>query len=117
MLVCADILEHLIDPLGVLKKLAHFLKPGGKVIVSLPNIAFFMERWQILLGKFDYKDSGIMDNTHLRFFNRQRAIELVQKAGFQIVKTDHSRLVKLGWFPYLPNFLGVQILIWGRKDN
>ncbi len=117
MLVCADILEHLIDPLGVLKKLAHFLKPGGKVIVSLPNIAFFMERWQILLGKFDYKDSGIMDNTHLRFFNRQRAIELVQKAGFQIVKTDHSRLGKLGWFPYLPNFLGVQILIWGRKDN
>lgn len=116
LLVCADILEHLINPLGTLQELSRFLKPGGRVIVSLPNIVFFIDRFQILLGRFRYnKSGGIMDETHLKFFNRQTALELVEKAGFKIIRTDHSRLGKLGWFPWLPNFFGVQTIILGKK--
>jgi len=115
-LVCANILEHLVDPLATLKELAKYLRPNGQLIASLPNVTFFMERFKILLGKFDYdSQGGIMDNTHLKFFNRQTAIELVKNAGFEILEVDHARLGKLGWFPWFPNFFGTETIIKARK--
>ena len=67
-IVYADVLEHLVDPLGVLVELNQLLTPGGFVIVSVPNIAHLWIRLLLLLGRFDYLDRGILDRSHLRFF-------------------------------------------------
>ncbi len=82
LLLCLDVLEHLVDPWQAVHKLDALLKPGGQMIISLPNI----RNYHILVdlafgGKFNYGDSGILDKTHLRFFTRQTAIELAQCAG------------------------------------
>jgi SAM-dependent methyltransferase len=64
----ADVLEHLRDPAAVLRTCIPALKEDGKLIISVPNIANFLIRLNLLFGKFDYMDRGILDRTHLRFF-------------------------------------------------
>ncbi len=64
----ADILEHLREPARVVKSLNRYLKPGGLVVISVPNVAHLWIRLQLLWGRFEYRDRGILDRTHLRFF-------------------------------------------------
>ena len=80
-----DVLEHLIDPWEVLIKSKRFLKPEGFILVTLPNIAFYAIRKSLLLGKFDYQDSGILDKTHLRLFTFYSAQELIRECGYSIM--------------------------------
>jgi 2-polyprenyl-3-methyl-5-hydroxy-6-metoxy-1,4-benzoquinol methylase len=89
--LCYDILEHLYDPWSALRKLAGLLKPGGQLHLSLPN-ARSKELWLPLLlhGHFRYKPEGIMDVTHVRFFGRRDAIEMVEAAGLEVVSVDHA---------------------------
>lgn len=80
-IVCADVLEHLIDPWTILVELATFLKPGGRIIISIPNV----RHWSVWIplvinGHWDYRESGIMDKTHLRFFTRESTIGLIEGA-------------------------------------
>lgn len=83
--LCGDVLEHLVDPLAVLSELSRRVKPGGRVLVSLPNIAFIANRLTHLLGRWDYKDYGIMDRTHLRFFTRRTMVSMVEAAGLRVL--------------------------------
>lgn len=62
------VLEHLVNPVAAIEKLLPYLKVGGKVIIALPNIANWRERWKLALGRFEYTDEGIMDKTHLHFY-------------------------------------------------
>jgi 2-polyprenyl-3-methyl-5-hydroxy-6-metoxy-1,4-benzoquinol methylase len=62
------VLEHLVDPVATLQKLMPHLKVGGKVIIALPNIVNWRDRWKLALGKFEYTEGGVMDKTHLRFY-------------------------------------------------
>ncbi len=64
----ADVLEHLRDPAGVIRRCIPALKDSGKIVVSVPNIANIVVRLSLLAGRFDYMDRGILDRTHLRFF-------------------------------------------------
>ncbi len=79
-----DVLEHLIDPSRVLVELNRSLVPDGFVIVSVPNIAHLYIRLLLLLGRFDYLDRGILDNTHLRFFTARSLRALLADAGLVI---------------------------------
>lgn len=79
-----DVLEHLIDPLRVLVELDRSLAPDGFVIISVPNIAHLYIRLLLLLGRFDYLDRGILDNTHLRFFTARSLRALIADAGLVI---------------------------------
>ena len=83
-IVLADVLEHIRNPYEVLKKIQDQLK-YKKVIVSLPNVAFITIRLKLLIGKFDYKKQGIMDESHLHFYTKKTMIELFTNAGFKIV--------------------------------
>lgn len=88
-IVCADVLEHLQNPEMVLRALKRYLKPSGKLIVSVPNV----RNWSVVApllfkGRWDYQDSGIMDRTHLRFFTKSTAIELISNCGYQIKQCD-----------------------------
>jgi 2-polyprenyl-3-methyl-5-hydroxy-6-metoxy-1,4-benzoquinol methylase len=65
-----DVLEHLVDPVQVLRLLRSGLKPGGTFIVSTPNMAHISVRLSLLQGRFCYEDDGLLDRTHLHFFDR-----------------------------------------------
>ena len=70
-IVAADVLEHLKDPLQALSRLRPFLEPDGCFVVSVPNVAHGSVRLALLSGDFDYREIGLLDSTHLRFFTRE----------------------------------------------
>jgi 2-polyprenyl-3-methyl-5-hydroxy-6-metoxy-1,4-benzoquinol methylase len=88
IIICADVLEHLRDPWTVLAWLRTLLAPGGRVVISVPNIAHWTGRRALLRGRFDSTDYGLFDRTHLRFFTRASAAELARRAGFA-VRAEH----------------------------
>jgi 2-polyprenyl-3-methyl-5-hydroxy-6-metoxy-1,4-benzoquinol methylase len=86
-----DVLEHLREPMKTLTAAAQRLKPGGRMIVSVPNITHAAVRLQLLSGRFQYTDSGLLDRTHLHFFDRASFEQLLAEAGAAIV--DRMRTV------------------------
>jgi len=85
LVLCLDVLEHLVDPWATVRKLTGYLKGGGSMIVSLPNIRNTQVLMPLLLqGKWTYKDEGILDRTHLRFFVERTAQELLEQAGMTV---------------------------------
>ncbi len=82
--VFADVLEHLADPGAVLRRCREHLAGGGAVVASIPNVAYYKIRKQLLLGRWDYTDSGIMDDSHLRFFTRKTVKELFEGSGYGV---------------------------------
>ena len=84
VLLFSDILEHLYDPAAVLREHLKLLKPGGQVVVSLPNIAIWNVRLELLFGRFRYQDTGTLDRTHIRFFNQKSFFELLESCGLAV---------------------------------
>jgi O-antigen biosynthesis protein len=81
------ILEHLYNPLEVLENSIKYLKTDGVILIALPNICNARNRFSIALkGKFEYTETGVMDNTHIRFFNFQTANNLIDKAGLKVIE-------------------------------
>jgi 2-polyprenyl-3-methyl-5-hydroxy-6-metoxy-1,4-benzoquinol methylase len=80
--ICADVLEHLPRPEALLGRIRGWLREGGTLLVSLPNVANVTVRAALAAGRFPYADRGILDRTHLRFYTRQTASELLAAAGF-----------------------------------
>jgi glycosyltransferase involved in cell wall biosynthesis len=92
LIICADVLEHLSRPERVLARLTQTLKPGGRAVISLPNIAMWLWRWRLLRGRFDYMPTGPMDETHLRFYTLATSKKLLHRAGLQVLKTTTTPL-------------------------
>jgi O-antigen biosynthesis protein len=90
VVVYADVLEHLRDPLPVLRSTHDLLAPGGFVVISLPNIAHGDIRLALLDGKFDYTETGILDTTHTRFFTRSSLLRFVREAGFAVAEVRRT---------------------------
>jgi 2-polyprenyl-3-methyl-5-hydroxy-6-metoxy-1,4-benzoquinol methylase len=89
--LCADVLEHLIDPWRVVERLVRHLKPGGVLLASLPNIRNHRALAPILLGgDFRYEHAGLLDRSHLRFFCRKNARELFERAGLAIDDVEEN---------------------------
>jgi SAM-dependent methyltransferase len=81
-IVFGDTLEHLADPVPVLRRLRTVLAPGGVLVASIPNVANWAIRLQLLAGRFRYTDRGILDRSHLRFYTESSVRELLRDAGF-----------------------------------
>jgi glycosyltransferase involved in cell wall biosynthesis len=84
VVVAADVLEHLKDPLRILQRVRQLLEPDGHLVVSIPNIAHLSVRLALMAGTFPYADTGLLDSTHLRFFTRRSLEVLIEEAGFAI---------------------------------
>lgn len=82
-IVFADSLEHMADPNAALKLARSRLAPGGRIVISLPNVAHLSVRLELLAGSFRYRDRGILDRTHLRFFTRRTFLELLDHCGLR----------------------------------
>lgn len=104
-IVFSDVLEHVYDPLAVLRSYLDYLAPGGRVLISLPNIVNWQTRLAFLFGRFTYQDSGVMDRTHIRFFTFKTAVEMVRGAGLTEEKVDHTPLIVRAALPLAKRLL------------
>jgi SAM-dependent methyltransferase len=96
VVLCLDVLEHLIDPWAAAARLARLLKPGGVLIASIPNVRHFRVVMPLLVrGRWEYGQFGLMDRTHLRFFTERSATQLLQQAGLRVDAVHKSGLDSL----------------------
>lgn len=137
LVICADVLEHLVDPLAGLRRAIGWCRPGGAVLISVPNIGHFTARWRVARGRFGYdEDGGIFDVSHLHFFTQALLVELVTAAGLTVESMDAvvprlqntvpvvrrlpargARLIERQWQRLgdrRPDLLGYQLVAVGR---
>jgi 2-polyprenyl-3-methyl-5-hydroxy-6-metoxy-1,4-benzoquinol methylase len=125
-LLFLDVLEHLMDPREILAASRELLRPGGRALISIPNVAHWSLRYQLLRGRWRYRDNGLLDRTHLRFFTRSTALELAQEAGWETTWTrasvDQPPLIRLSerrlrTLERWPTLFAVQFLVELRPSN
>jgi predicted TPR repeat methyltransferase len=113
-IVLGDVLEHLRDPATLLRLVHDSLGANGRAFVSVPNIANITVRLGLLFGIFQYRDRGILDNTHLRFYTMRTIRNQIEAAGFQILGVGGSsipiRLIVGKWTPEPLLRLGERLL-------
>lgn len=102
VLVFGDVLEHLKDPNGVLRRARRILRPAGSIVISVPNIAHGDVRLSLLQGRFDYQRLGLLDDTHLRFFTRKSLRAMLRSTGFVAVDVRNTTV------PLFKTELGVE---------
>jgi 2-polyprenyl-3-methyl-5-hydroxy-6-metoxy-1,4-benzoquinol methylase len=88
VIIMADVIEHLVDPVTVLTKLRPLLKAGGRFVFSIPNMSNVTTRLEILRGRFEYKDFGLLDRTHIHYYDHEEVDRIFREAGYRIVGTD-----------------------------
>lgn len=125
-IIFADVLEHLVDPWSVLRTAKGYLNSEGIIIASIPNVRHLDTIYHLLVkGYWPYRERGIHDRTHLRFFTKQNIAELFTNAGLTIdtIETNYrilekpsplNRFAKFLAFPILKDFLAFQYLIQAR---
>lgn len=127
VILCGDVLEHLVDPWGTVKKLSAHLKPNGYFIASIPNFREIKTLLSIVMhGDFDYNDAGILDRTHLRFFCKKNMVELFEQSGLTVISIK-SNLDILGkgkrmllnklTFRFFSEFLEGEYLVVAQKER
>jgi 2-polyprenyl-3-methyl-5-hydroxy-6-metoxy-1,4-benzoquinol methylase len=113
--IFADVLEHLVDPWAVLRRVRRMLTPGGSLMLSMPNVAHWSARLNLLRGRWDYTDGYLMDKTHLRWFTRRTAIEMCQSSGYDVVE---ARAVHRPRFMrFWPELTGYQTVLHARSRS
>jgi len=110
-LIMGNVLEHMVEPLKVLKDIKKYLSDDGFLIFSVPNIVNWHSRLTIFFGKFEYAESGVFDRTHLHFYNLNSAKKLAIDAGYNIVSLDVTPSIY--FFKERLNFLWYRMaLLW-----
>src|SRR5574338_298749 len=85
-IIFADVLEHLYNPWQVLQASTTLLKEDGSILISIPNISHNSVIIDLINGKFDYRELGLLDSTHIRFFTRESLLYMVNYAGLRVEK-------------------------------
>lgn len=121
-LIISEVLEHLTDPWTTLERLASCVKPGGAVFASSPNLAQWQVVRDLIMGRFEYQESGVMDRTHLRWFTPDSYRAMFEEAGVAV--EDLRPIRKPGWKADLINAITggrfrhlfmTQIMVLGRR--
>lgn len=89
-IIMGDVVEHLSYPQGVIKRLRPYLRKNGKLLCSIPNLLYREVIANLLCGKFEYEDEGILDRTHVRFFTWSSIEKMMEECGFRIIETKVS---------------------------
>jgi 2-polyprenyl-3-methyl-5-hydroxy-6-metoxy-1,4-benzoquinol methylase len=84
-----DVLEHIYDTDGTLQLTRDLLAPGGRLILSLPNVQFYVHCYnQMMKGEWEYQDDGLLDRTHVRFFTASSAKRTLERNGFVVERME-----------------------------
>lgn len=125
VVLCLDVLEHLVDPWGFVSRITAKLKTGGTLIVSVPNVRHLSVLLDVVLrGRWDYGPEGILDRTHLRFFTRSSAQAMVATDKLRLVRVHHNipsirtkaGALNLFTFGLLKDFLSTQFVLASTKS-
>ena len=110
--ICADVLEHLRDPSRVLQRLSQCLLPSGSLIISIPNVGYMGVLMEIMSGDFRYRERGLLDETHLRFYTGKSFLRLLGTNGYrgQIVDRIAVNIQDSEFSGAMPNQLGPELL-------
>ena len=92
-----DVLEHLRDPQELLRTARRYLAPGGVIVCSIPNI----KHWSVIRDllardRWEYKDAGLLDRTHVRFFTLEEIDVMMGETGYEV---EHLEAVNMGDMP------------------
>jgi 2-polyprenyl-3-methyl-5-hydroxy-6-metoxy-1,4-benzoquinol methylase len=135
--VFSHVLEHTRDPASVLARFTQYLRPGGSVIIAVPNVVMWRQRWDFIRGRFEYTEGGTLDQTHLRFFSYRTAetylfanapeMQIVHKSApgsvplwilrRRVLPKRVSEQIDAWASRIWPNLFGSQILIKGMKPH
>jgi GT2 family glycosyltransferase/2-polyprenyl-3-methyl-5-hydroxy-6-metoxy-1,4-benzoquinol methylase len=88
-IVCADVLEHLKRPEAVLAACRDLLAPAGRLLISIPNVAYGGLIAELLSGEFAYREEGLLDSTHLRFFTQRSLLRFLAQHGWAVDQVEH----------------------------
>jgi 2-polyprenyl-3-methyl-5-hydroxy-6-metoxy-1,4-benzoquinol methylase len=108
--IFSEVLEHMVEPGDVLKKIAPFVRPGGLLLASSPNISHWRVIRELLRGRFNLADQGVFDRTHLRWFTPATFSGLIHEAGFRIEQIGPVT-------PFSPRTELISRLSGGRFDH
>ncbi len=121
-LIFSDVLEHIPDPTSIISGYSRFLKPGGRVIVSVPNFrhySVFHSLW--IKGEIQYTNAGILDRTHIRLTTRKMVSRWFSECGLEQCHVDYrilrrrDKLINRMSLGILREFLATQIIVVGNK--
>lgn len=90
VVLLGDVVEHLRDPGATLARLRPLLVPGGRLVLTTPNVANWALRLSLLAGRWRYTDRGILDRTHTHFFTRSTLAETIRDAGYAVERLDFT---------------------------
>lgn len=98
LVLCLDVLEHMVDPWAFVAQLERLIAPGGHLVCSIPNVRYYkVLRDLVFKGQWRYREDGILDRTHLRFFTRESALQLASTPRLKLLDwRAHMRSRKLG---------------------
>lgn len=112
--ICADVLEHTVDPWVGLARIVESLRPGGRLILSLPNVGHHNTLTNVFMRRrFPRRDRGLHDVTHLRWFGRRDVLELVDHSGLRLVEME--RVMRIFERPHRANAVA-KYVPWGLRD-
>jgi methionine biosynthesis protein MetW len=117
VIVFSDILEHLYDPSDVLTRHYQLLAPGGHVLISLPNVAIWNVRLSMLAGRFEYRDTGTLDRTHIRFFTRSAFRRFLSEAGLEVSRRRITPGILRPFVPLIKRVYGQAAVVNGPGDS
>lgn len=109
-LILSEVLEHLREPWSVVEKLSRFVRPGGLVLASSPNVSHWRVIRELIEGRFPLADQGVFDRTHMRWFTPESFVAMFEQAGFCV---DRVRPVT----PFSPRTRFFSMLTGGRFDH
>ncbi|MDF0668380.1 MAG: class I SAM-dependent methyltransferase [Nitrospira sp.] len=89
VLVAADVLEHLYDPWTTLRRMIPLINPNGYLVISLPHVGHAAVASCLINGDFEYRDWGLLDRTHIRFFGFKNIKELFAQADLKIIEVRY----------------------------
>jgi 2-polyprenyl-3-methyl-5-hydroxy-6-metoxy-1,4-benzoquinol methylase len=92
-ILCLDVLEHLVDPEAVLRRLCDVAAPGATLQISIPNARHLSLAWDLVVrGTFGYTEHGHRDSTHLRWFTKRDIVAAVERSGWRVERVSHPEL-------------------------
>lgn len=123
-ILCLDVLEHLLKPEITVEYIHSLLSPNGTLIATIPNVRHYSVLLPLIFkGRWDYQESGILDRTHLRFFVKDTAINLIKYSSLKIeaVASNYAgsrgRIFNTLTLSIFQDFLAMQYLIVAKRTN